>query len=102
MKKIAVGVDENNENAEISGQAGRAPYYLVFDEEGKLLESIANPFARGGGGAGFGVAKMLADKNVTLVIAAKMGENMKEALRSRGVNFKESSGQAKGAAEGAF
>ncbi len=102
MKKIAVGVEENSKDAQVSDRAGRAAYYLVFDEAGKLLETISNPFARGGGGAGFGVAKMLADKDVRLVIAGKMGENMKEALRSRGLDFKELSGKAKDAAQSNF
>lgn len=93
--KIAIAVDEKNEEASISERAGRAFYYLVFDEKGNLLETLENPFARGGGGAGFGVAKMLSDKKVELVLAGRMGDNMKEALASRGVKFKEVSGEAK-------
>ncbi len=92
---LPVAVDEENENASVSERAGRASYYLVFDEKGNLLETLANPFARGGGGAGYGVAKMLSDKKVDIVIAGKMGDNMKEALASRGLKFEEASGSAK-------
>jgi len=95
--KIAAAVDEKNENASVSERAGRASYYLIFDGKGNLLEALENPFARGGGGAGYGVAKMLADKSVDIVIAAKMGDNMKEALASRGLEFREISGNTKDA-----
>ena len=66
-------------------QAGRAPCYLVFDEAGDLLETVSNPFAVGGGGAGFGVAKMLADKSVDIVVAGKFGGNMEQAMADRGL-----------------
>ena len=93
--KIAVATDEKNENAEISEKAGRASYYLIFDEEGALLETISNPFSQGGGGAGLGVSKMLADKSVDIVVAGRFGENMEGDLKSRGLKFFEKSGEAK-------
>jgi len=89
--KIAIATLNENLNSEISPQAGRAPYYLIL-EDGELKETIKNPFAVGGGGAGFGVAKMLADKNVELVIAGQFGGNMKGALEERGVRYEEKSG----------
>ncbi len=97
--KIAVATTEKNENSEISQQAGRAPYYLIFDENSKLLETVSNPFSIGGGGAGFGVAKMLSDKNVNIVIAGKFGPNMMEALTSREVKYCEKTGTAKDAVQ---
>jgi predicted Fe-Mo cluster-binding NifX family protein len=97
--RIAIAVDEKNENAFISKRAGRASYYLVFNEKGDLLETLDNPFARGGGGAGYGVAKMLSDRKVDVAIAGRMGDNMKEALISRRLRFGEiSEGSAKNAA----
>lgn len=93
--KIGVAAIEKNEKSEISRQAGKAPYYLIFDEKGKLLKAISNPFSIGGGGAGFGVAKMLSDKNVNIVIAGKIGPNMMEALTSHGLKYYEKTGTAK-------
>lgn len=78
--------------SEISMRAGRAPFYLVFDD-GKLTEKIKNVFAKGGGGAGFSVAYMLADKNIDLVIAGQIGGNMQSALKERQVEFKEQTGK---------
>ena len=74
--KIAVAATNKNKNSEISPLGGRAPFYLIFNEKGELLDSLSNPFAVGGGGAGFAVAKMLADRKVDAVIAGGFGSNM--------------------------
>lgn len=88
--KIAIA-SPTNEKTEVNQVAGRAPFYLIFDEKGNHLESIKNPFAVGGGGAGFGVAKMLKDKDVSIVIAGQFGSNMISALEERGVKYYEKS-----------
>ena len=95
--KIAVAVVEKNVEAEIGQQAGRAPFYLIFDENGKVVETISNPFSIGGGGAGFAVAKMLADKKVDIVIAGRFGPNMAQALTERGLKYYEKTGIVKDA-----
>jgi len=94
-QKIAVASEGKDENSEISVRGGRAPYYLVFENK-KLVEIIKNPFAVGGGGAGFSVAHMLADKKIDLVYAGRFGPNMEFALKDKKVKFKESSGKVKG------
>jgi predicted Fe-Mo cluster-binding NifX family protein len=85
--KIAIASVSKDENAEISPRSGRAPFYLLFDESGNLLEVLSNPFSRGGGGAGFGVAKMLADRGVDIVVGGQFGENMEGALRERDLRY---------------
>jgi len=79
-------------SGEISDQGGRAPYYLLINEKNELLEVIKNPFSVGGGGAGFSVAKMLADKNVNKLIAGKIGDNMQGALEQRNIEYESASG----------
>ena len=90
--KIAIASEGKDENSEISQKGGRAPYYIIFENK-KLVETIKNPFASGSGGAGFSVAYMLAEKNVNLVIAGKVGGNMISALKEKGIEFKEKSGK---------
>lgn len=94
MKKIAIATTKKDKNSEISDQAGRAPFYLIFNEKKELLEVISNPFMIGGGGAGIAVSKMLADKKVNIVIAELFGENMIEALEERGLEYYEKKGIA--------
>jgi predicted Fe-Mo cluster-binding NifX family protein len=96
--KIAVATVGRDENSEISPRSGRSKFYLILDDSGNLIEVISNPFSRGGGGAGFGVAKMLADKGVDIVIGSQIGQHMEEALKSRGLGYYEMRGRAKDAA----
>lgn len=93
--RIAIASVSKEEGAEISPRPGRAPFYLLYDETGELLEVISNPFSRGGGGAGFGVAKMLADKGVDIVVGGQFGENMEGALRERGLKYSEMTGSVR-------
>ncbi len=86
--RIAISSEGKDIDSMLSELSGRAPYYLIF-EEGKLVEVVNNPFKVGGGGAGFSVAQMLADKKVELVISGKFGENMKGALEKKNIKFKE-------------
>jgi predicted Fe-Mo cluster-binding NifX family protein len=95
--RIAVAAVGKDQNSEISPRSGRSKFYLLFDDRGNLLEVVSNPFSRGGGGAGFGVAKMLADKKVDIVIGSQIGEHMEEALRGRGLQYQEMTGTAKDA-----
>jgi len=69
-------------------EAGRAPYYLIFNEKSEFLETVSNPFKRGGGGEGFGVEKMLADEKVDMVISGGFGKYM-IALAERGMKYLE-------------
>ncbi len=90
--KIALATNKSSLASSISSQAGRAPYFLIVNDQGQLLEEVKNPFAVGGGGAGNAAAKMLADKGVNLVIAEKLGPNMVAALEERGVKYSEMQG----------
>ncbi len=89
--KIAIASEGKSSDSEISLRGGRAPYYLIFENK-KLIKILKNPFAVGGGGAGWSVAYMLAKENVNLVIAGKIGSNMQLALKEKDINFKEDKG----------
>ena len=88
--KVAISSNSKNIDSMVSGSSGRAPYYLIF-ENSKLIKTLKNPFRFGGGGAGFGVVEVLSDENVEMVISGKFGKNMKGALKSKGIKYKEMS-----------
>ena len=83
----------------VSPRPGRARNYLIFSENGHLLEALSNPFSRGGGGAGFGVAKMLADKDVDVVVGGQFGDKMAEALAQRGLAYRTFEGSVREAVD---
>ena len=97
--RIAVASTGKDENSEISPRPGRSRFYLLFDSQGHLLEVVSNPFSRGGGGAGFGVAKMLADKGVDIVVGGRFGENMQAVLAERSLTYYQMSGNVREALE---
>ena len=93
--KLAIASEGKTKESEISERGGRAPFYLIFEDK-KLIEAIKNPFATGGGGAGWSVAFMLADKKVNKVIAGRIGPNMITALEQKNIKFQEASGKVEG------
>jgi len=85
--KIAIASSGKDENSQVSPVSGRAEFYLIFEDK-KLVETISNPFQHGGGGAGIGVAQMLANKGVELVMSGKFGPNMTTFLDEKGIKYK--------------
>ena len=85
--KIAIASVSKDKNSNISEVAGRSKYYFIFDKSGEFLEVINNPFSVGGGGAGYGVAKMMADKNVSTIVAEKFGPKMIDAMDERKLTY---------------
>jgi len=96
---IAIAALEKSENSLISPKAARAPYYSIFDERGKLLEVISNPFYNNPSSTGPRVADLLAKKNVTLVVAGAFGYKMLKALEIKGIKHYEANGAVKKYAE---
>jgi predicted Fe-Mo cluster-binding NifX family protein len=83
---IAVAAVDRTENSQICQKAARAPYYLIFNERGKLLEVISNLFSDSARHAGPQVAALLAEKNVTVMVAGDFGQKLKIALDEKGIN----------------
>lgn len=86
--KIAIASQGQTPQDQTAPRAGRAPYYLIFNN-GELEETVTNPYAESGGGAGPSVAQMLADKEVEQVILEQVGPKMEMALKEKNVQIKE-------------
>jgi len=86
--KVAIGSKGKTIEDEVSEVCGRAPYFLLFEDK-ELVEVIDNPFRKGGGGAGAGMAKLLIDKGAELVICGNFGGYMKDWLEDKNVPYKE-------------
>lgn len=85
--KIAVAAKGKTPASEVSEVAARAPCFLIYDETGKFLEEVENPFTAARGGAGAAVAGLLAQRGVTVVVAGDFGMKMLDALSSRGMRY---------------
>ncbi|ACN16978.1 iron-molybdenum cluster-binding family protein [Desulforapulum autotrophicum HRM2] len=85
--KIAVASSGQTKGAAISEQAGRAPFFLFFDDRGNFLENIANPGGDQSRNAGPVTALFLSDQGVTLVIAGEFGNKMIRALEKHHIRY---------------
>jgi len=95
-EKIAVAANGQTPAASISAQAGRAPFFLFFDENGKLVETIANP-AKDSQNSGIAVADFLAGKGVTVVVAEGFGNRIVEVMKGKGIRAVAFKGSAEAA-----
>ena len=86
-KRIAVASSGAELNSKLSDLAARAPYFLIFTLDGELYDTIKNPFSLGGGGAGFSVARILSEKDVTDFICTKAGGNLEKAFKDENIKI---------------
>ncbi len=87
-KKIAVSVNDGQGlDAALNPRFGRAPYYVLIDEEGNDFEVLLNPHADASHGAGPGVASLLRDKGATAVISGHFGPKAQDALIAFGIEM---------------
>jgi predicted Fe-Mo cluster-binding NifX family protein len=89
--KIAVSAEGKNPSAAVSSRAGLSPYFLIFDEKGKLIEAIDNPFKEERGRAGHLMADFLAGRGVSIAVGEDFCGEIVDVIKSKGitpVNFK--------------
>jgi predicted Fe-Mo cluster-binding NifX family protein len=82
---IAIAATAPELNGQIAMHGARAPFYLLFDEQGNMLEVLANPVVQAEGGAAPQAALFLADKGVTLLAAGDFGNRFISELGERGI-----------------
>jgi predicted Fe-Mo cluster-binding NifX family protein len=70
--KIAVAASGQTPAASVGIQAGRSPFFLLFDSKGKFVEAVDNPY-KARSGAGEAVADLLAEKGAKVVVAKSFG-----------------------------
>ena len=83
-ERIAVSANGQTPAASVSSQAGRSPFFLLFDENGKLIETIANP-AKDSQNSGKAVADFLAGKEVTVIVAEGFGPQIVGVMKGKGI-----------------
>jgi len=91
--KIAVAVMKPDAEALIANHGARAPYYLLFTEQGEALEEVLNPYAEVDRGVAPLAAGLLADKGVTLLAAGDFGSKFISKLEKEGIEHVQRSGK---------
>ena len=89
---IAIAATAPELDGQIAMHGARAPFYLLFDERGNMLEVLANPVVQAKGGAAPQAALFLADKGVTLLAAGDFGNRFISELEERGIGHARMSG----------
>jgi predicted Fe-Mo cluster-binding NifX family protein len=93
---ICVATKEKSAEAAVSDKAALAPYFLIFDEKGNLIESIDNPF-QGKNEAGKLMLGFLVEKGVTAIIGRDYCGDIIGILKNKGIiayNFEGSAAAA--------
>jgi predicted Fe-Mo cluster-binding NifX family protein len=98
----AVAAESEGADAQVSVQAARCPWFLLFDAQGNLVEAVANPHQRAAGGAGPQAAEFLAGKGIQTVIAGEFGPKMADAMKRRGMTYQIATGTAADAVRSAI
>ena len=84
--KFAIAADGAQPMAQIVKLAGTAPYFHIYDINGKQIEVLANPHMDLEYGMGPAAAATLADMGVTVLVTQRIpGPKMAEVLEERGV-----------------
>jgi predicted Fe-Mo cluster-binding NifX family protein len=91
--KTAIAAITPDADARIAEHSARAPFYLLFNDKGELLEVVQNPSAGVDRGAAPQAARLLADKGVTLLVAADFGPRFVSALEEKRIDHVQRSGQ---------
>ena len=73
--------------AEIALEASRCDYYIFFDNEGKVLETMKNPHKDVQGGASSKLVAMLKEKKVSHMIASNFGDKLIKQLKSNNIKY---------------
>jgi predicted Fe-Mo cluster-binding NifX family protein len=84
QEKIVVAANGETNAAAVSAQAGGAAFFLIFDNKGNLIETLANP-EKNAASPGTAVVHFLVGKGATTVVAEGFGPKIVETMKSKGI-----------------
>jgi len=82
QEKIAVAASGSDPGAAVNAQAALSPYFLIFDQQGKLLEALVNPY-KDADNPGPDVVNYLTGKGITVVIAGGFGPKILNVMKAK-------------------
>lgn len=91
---VAIPVDDNFIEGNISLSFGRAPYFLIYNTESKEEKFIVNSAANSQGGAGIKAAQIIVDNDVDSIITPRCGENAAEVIKAANIDIFKNIGES--------
>ena len=85
--KVAVSASGKDLASKLDPRFGRCRYYLFIETDDMTTESIENPNAAMGGGAGIQAAQFIAAKGAQAVITGRCGPNAFDTLNAAGIKL---------------
>lgn len=85
--KIAIPVNENNEKTSICMSFGRAPYFMIYDNDTKESAFMDNSAAASQGGAGIKASQAIADKGAEVLLTPRCGDNAAQVLNTANIKI---------------
>jgi len=83
--KIAVTTVGPSLDDQVEARFGRTPYYLFVETDTMEFESVQNPNAAAGGGAGIQSAQLMSEHGVQYVLTGNCGPNAFQVFSAAGI-----------------
>lgn len=81
--KLAVAAEGSEVNSSISSRAARAPFYIIFEKNGRIIMSIKNTAAEESSGASNKAVKLLEKYGVGTLVAGDFGGKILDAMKEQ-------------------
>jgi len=82
QEKIAVAANGNTPLAQVAAQPASSPYFLLFDQKGKLLEALENPY-KTAESPGPDIVNYLSGKGATVVVGGDFGPKIVDVMKAK-------------------
>lgn len=85
--KICLSVSSPNLDSALDPRFGRAPYFLITDENGEKVEVINNTGVGAMGGAGIMAAQLVVSAGAQVIITGNLGPRAFQVLQDAGIKI---------------
>lgn len=83
--KVCISSLGDNLESEVDPRFGRCQYFIIYDTDKNLSESVKNENAMARGGAGIQSAQLVTNKGAQIVLTGNTGPNAYQTLQAAGV-----------------
>lgn len=87
QEMFAIAAEGQEASSPISTLSGRAPFFIIYDENGNLIEVAPNIYLQQEVNIGPDAAVMLGEKKVTVLVGGMAGPKMQKVLDAKGIRF---------------